>query len=144
MTHKTKHATVITSINSLDPGTGSCYFRNKKNLFQMHLWSPLYQEIVVVFLKFLLMVGKTTVVGGDGLLASDSTEQAIHWLSSNILVMSHDYHGIINHWQILKLFVQPFVQAYIHSSKKTSKLHATGPLWGESTGDQWIPFTKGQ
>ena len=22
--------------------------------------------------------------------------------------------------------------------------HITGPLWGESTGDQWIPLTKGQ
>ena len=23
-------------------------------------------------------------------------------------------------------------------------LHITGPLWGESTGHQWIPLTKGQ
>ena len=22
--------------------------------------------------------------------------------------------------------------------------HVTGPLWGESTDDQWIPVTKGQ
>ena len=29
-------------------------------------------------------------------------------------------------------------------SKKTLKLRATGPLWGEFTGDQWIPRTKGQ
>ena len=28
--------------------------------------------------------------------------------------------------------------------KKTSKIHVTGPLWGESTRDQGIPFTKGQ
>ena len=27
---------------------------------------------------------------------------------------------------------------------KTSNLHFTGPLWGESTGYQWIPLTKGQ
>ena len=26
----------------------------------------------------------------------------------------------------------------------TSKLHITDPLLGESTGDQWIPLTKGQ
>ena len=29
-------------------------------------------------------------------------------------------------------------------SKKTSKLHVTGPLCGEFTGDRWIPRTKGQ
>ena len=23
-------------------------------------------------------------------------------------------------------------------------LRIAGPLWGESTGDQWIPLTKGQ
>ena len=26
----------------------------------------------------------------------------------------------------------------------TSKLHISGPLWGEPTGHQWIPLTKGQ
>ena len=35
-------------------------------------------------------------------------------------------------------FVQLFVQAF---NKETSKIHVTGPLWGESTGDQWIPLT---
>ena len=30
------------------------------------------------------------------------------------------------------------------SKKNTSKLCITGPLWGESTGEQWIPHTKGQ
>ena len=29
-------------------------------------------------------------------------------------------------------------------SKKTSKLHITGFLWGESTGHRWIPLTKCQ
>ena len=28
------------------------------------------------------------------------------------------------------------------SSKKTSKLRVTGPLWGESTGHRWFPLTK--
>ena len=28
--------------------------------------------------------------------------------------------------------------------QKHSKGRITGPLWGESTGDQWIPVTKGQ
>ena len=30
-----------------------------------------------------------------------------------------------------------------HRSKKTSKPRVTGPLWGEFTGDRWIPHTKG-
>ena len=29
-----------------------------------------------------------------------------------------------------------------HRSKKTSKLRVTGLLWGEFTGDRWIPRTK--
>ena len=28
--------------------------------------------------------------------------------------------------------------------KTSPKLSITGPLWGESTGDRWIPLTKGQ
>ena len=39
------------------------------------------------------------------------------------------------------LFIQQFVQAY---NKEIIKFHITGRLWGESTGDQWIPLTKGQ
>ena len=30
------------------------------------------------------------------------------------------------------------------TAKKISKNLITGPLWGESTGNQWIPLTKGQ
>ena len=29
-------------------------------------------------------------------------------------------------------------------TRKTSKPRITGILWGESTGDRWIPLTKGQ
>ena len=30
------------------------------------------------------------------------------------------------------------------ANMKKSKLHFTGPLWEETTGDWWIPNTKGQ
>ena len=40
-----------------------------------------------------------------------------------------------------RLFAQPFVQVQI---KKDTKAPRHWPLWGESTGDRWIPFTKGQ
>ena len=29
-------------------------------------------------------------------------------------------------------------------NKETSKVGIAGPLWGESTGNRWIPLTKGQ
>ena len=32
----------------------------------------------------------------------------------------------------------------LSTSKKISKLHITGPLWGEPTGNPYIPFTKMQ
>ena len=40
-----------------------------------------------------------------------------------------------------RLFAQPFVQAQI---KEIIKAPSDWPLWGESTGDRRIPFTKGQ
>ena len=40
-----------------------------------------------------------------------------------------------------RLFVLLFVQANI---KENIKARVTGPLWGESTGDRWIPLIKGQ
>ena len=39
------------------------------------------------------------------------------------------------------LFAQPFVQAQI---KENIKAPRHRHLWGESTGDRWIPLTKGQ
>ena len=35
--------------------------------------------------------------------------------------------------------------AYLGSQqRKRKKVHITVPLWGQSTGDQWIPLMKGQ
>ena len=54
-----------------------------------------------------------------------------------ITMMPHEHPGVSNHWQLYCL--------YRHTSKKTSKLHVTGPSWGESTSDQWIALNnKGQ
>ena len=38
-------------------------------------------------------------------------------------------------------FSQPFVQAHIKENIKASR---HWPLWGDFTGDRWIPLTKGQ
>ena len=47
--------------------------------------------------------------------------------------------GVSNHQRLE--FTQPFVQAQIKEMIKTPR-HL--PLWGEFTGDRWIPRTKGQ
>ena len=40
-----------------------------------------------------------------------------------------------------ELFTQPFIQAQI---KQNIKAVRHWPLWGEFTGDWWIPRTEGQ
>ena len=40
-----------------------------------------------------------------------------------------------------RLFTQPFIQAQIKENIKTRR---HWPLWGEFTGDRWIPHTRGQ
>ena len=58
--------------------------------------------------------------------------------TTTITVTHNERDGVSNHsW----LFTQPFVQAQIKENIK-SPCHCS--LWGESTGDRWIPLTKGQ
>ena len=40
-----------------------------------------------------------------------------------------------------RLFIQAFIQALV---KENIKAPRHWPLWGEFTGDRWIPHTKGQ
>ena len=58
-------------------------------------------------------------------------------LHYNYAIMSATVFQIIDVW----LFAQPFVQAQIKENIKTPH---HWPLWGESTGDRWIPLTKGR
>ena len=46
-----------------------------------------------------------------------------------------------SHITSVSIVCQPLVQALIKENIKASR-HL--PLWGESTGDRWIPLTKGQ
>ena len=50
--------------------------------------------------------------------------------------IDNDLDGVSNHRRLNCLLNRLFRRR----SKKTSKLHATGILWGESTGDRWIPI----
>ena len=43
------------------------------------------------------------------------------------------------HYQELRMSAIWFKSPVMLTSTKTSKLFITDPMWGESTGDQWIP-----
>ena len=91
-----------------------------------------------------------TKLGGNGVMLSYSAiwGRSLHWcfMTSQITgistVCSKACSGN-NKWNIKAPHYWPFVRG-IHQSKKASKPCIAGPLWGESTGDQWIPLTKGQ
>ena len=58
---------------------------------------------------------------------------------SSSLEWHHNERDGISHHQHINCSLNPLFRC---RSKKTSKL--SWPLWGEFTGDRWIPFTKGQ
>ena len=58
----------------------------------------------------------------------------------HIAVTSDERHRDLNHCQFACLFYS-FLKLNWETKLKQS---ITGPLWGESTGHQWIPLTKGQ
>ena len=63
------------------------------------------------------------------------------WHYTVVFIMTtHEHHGISTQWQPTYLFNSLFRLM----TKTISKPHIAGSLWGESTGDQWIPLTKGQ
>ena len=74
------------------------------------------------------------------LVVYKQTQWCTIWKFMIIAMMSHDRHGISNHQHFNCLLNIWFGLIRI----KTSKLYITGPLWVESTGQQWIPLTKGQ
>ena len=53
---------------------------------------------------------------------------------------SHKRHIVSNHWEIDYVFNRFFMR----TTTESSKVRITCTLWGESTGDWWIPITKGQ
>ena len=55
-------------------------------------------------------------------------------------VTSLEIHGVSNSRQLGRLFSRFFWLTWSESSK----ICITGPVWRESTGDRWIPLTKGQ
>ena len=63
------------------------------------------------------------------------------WIGGRSLQWRHNERtGVSNH----RRFDCLFNRLFIRRSKKISKLRVTVPLWGEFTGNRWIPLTKGQ
>ena len=71
--------------------------------------------------------------------------ETITKLTPNWVVKPHYFIAVTSEWAwwrlkspVSRLFAQPFVQVQIKDN-----IHAPihWPLWGESTGDRWIPLT---
>ena len=60
-----------------------------------------------------------------------------HWNIPGTLLWRHNGRDGVSS----RLITQPFIQAQI---KENTKAPRRWPLWGEFTGDLWIPRTKGQ
>ena len=55
-----------------------------------------------------------------------------HWLGATITMTSHERHLTV------------CLTAYMDRLQRNIKVCVTGSLWGEFTGNRWIPLTKGQ
>ena len=72
--------------------------------------------------------------------------QALCWLQTTIynycdpLQWRHHGRDRVSNHRRLHCFLN---RLFRRRSKNTPKLRVTGPLWGEFTGEQWIPRTKG-
>ena len=64
---------------------------------------------------------------------------ALFW--GNALQWRHNDRDGVFKSPASRLLTQPFTQAQI---KENIKVLRHWPLWGELTGDQWFPRTKGQ
>ena len=53
---------------------------------------------------------------------------------------SHERHGVSNHRQLYCLLINLFKL----TTKQAPTLWIVCPLWGDSNGQRWIPFAKGQ
>ena len=76
------------------------------------------------------------------MLKTNKTALTTSSLTNCILQWSHSGRdGVSNHRRLVCLHMQPFDQAWI---KENIKAPRHWPLWGEFTGDRWIPPTKSQ
>ena len=57
-------------------------------------------------------------------------------IKSEHVLTSHECYIISNHWHLNSLFNSLFMR----TTMNTSRVHNTGPLWGESTADNCTPI----
>ena len=78
--------------------------------------------------------------GTSSPLAGDTEDAYWHFVQNHITVTSQWAR-----WRLKYPWLDCLLnRLFWHRSKKTPKLRATGPLWGESTGDRWILLIMGQ
>ena len=79
-------------------------------------------------------------IGLDIITAVSSTEDFRFRFLSAITVMSHERFVVQNHTRLAVCSTDDSCWQWA----KTAQLRSSGPVLGESTGDQWIPHIKDQ
>ena len=75
------------------------------------------------------------------------TKQQLYWLLSRLCMDSTSFlerHMCVMAFQVTRNSIVCSIVCLGSSERQTQEVGITGPLWGESTGDRWIPLTKGQ
>ena len=103
-------------------------------VFTNHKYFSCFKHDVPMLLTWCWIIAESAKVVFLLVLAQPEIKIIISYL------FLHEHHNISNHQQLNSLFSRLFNLA----TMETSKLRITGPLWGESTDDWWIPLTKGQ
>ena len=102
-----------------------------------------------------ICISKLTIIGSDNGL-TPARRQAIIWTNAGILLIGRlgtNFSEILIGIQIFSftkntrenlVCEMASILSQPQCVKETPKVHVTGTLWGESSGQWWIPCTKGQ
>ena len=69
-----------------------------------------------------------------------SSERAINAENVSISLRHHDISAILDMLRYVTHVTSP--EMYMMTPSNGNIFRVTGPLWGEFTGDRWIPLTK--
>ena len=95
-------------------------------------FSICHRKVVWKFQKDLLKLNRClkSFVDNNGL-------PVVWYRTNNMAAYTHNNHIKRASWRLKSPAYRQFVQQFVQdNSKKVSKLHITGPLWGESTGNR--------
>ena len=105
----------------------------------MLLWLDSRDIIFLICLSVNPSIGSSVCLSihNQGLCISAQTHFMLVTDDHDIAMTSHEHHVISNYYLLDCLFNSLF----IITTNKSWKLLITVPLWGDSTGDQWIFLT---